>query len=115
MTAAKRKSSADDKVEAKRRIIRQSLHEITAEIEEALRDADLCSSINIVVPSRHSLVTIASARDVHPDEWSRMSAIVRQVMNRKLAAKGLRGRPLTSGMANVTTDAAADIAFDTPS
>ena len=115
MTAAKRKSATDDKVEAKRKIIRRSLDEIIAEVEATLRNADLRHPINIVVPSRHSLVTIASSRDLPPDEWSRMFAIVREVLSRKLGAKGLRGRPLTSGMAKVTTDAAADIVFDTRS
>ena len=111
MTIAKRKSSTDDKVEAKRRIIRQSLDEIKVEIEQALRDANLRSWINIVVPSRYSLVTIASPEDIPPDERSLMSTIVRQVLGQKLGAKELRGRPLTSGMATAT----ADIAFDTRS
>jgi hypothetical protein len=37
MTVAKRKSSMDDKVEAKRKIIRQSLDEITAEVTADVR------------------------------------------------------------------------------
>jgi hypothetical protein len=37
MTVGKRKSSTDDKVEAKRKIIRQSLDEITAEVASKMR------------------------------------------------------------------------------
>ena len=50
MTVAKRRSSTDDKVEAKRRIIRQSLDQITVEVELALRDAKLSLPVHIVVP-----------------------------------------------------------------
>jgi hypothetical protein len=53
MTIAKRKSSTDDKVEEKRKIIRRSLAEITTEVEIELRRANLRGGINMVVPSRH--------------------------------------------------------------
>jgi hypothetical protein len=39
MTIAKRKSTTDDKIEAKRKIIRQSLDQITTELETELRHA----------------------------------------------------------------------------
>jgi hypothetical protein len=106
MTAAKRKSSTDDKVEAKRRIIRRSLTEITDEIEQAMRDANLHASINIVVPSRHSLVTIGGTRDLPPEEWFRMSAIVREIVGKKLGTNELRGRPLARATATTKMNAA---------
>jgi hypothetical protein len=106
MTVAKRRhsSSTDDKVEAKRKIIRKSIDEIAAEVEAEFRKASLQSRIDIVVPSRCTLVTIAAPHDVPPHEWSHMSAIVRQVLSQKLGTKELRGRPLTSGRTNAMAD-----------
>jgi hypothetical protein len=106
VSVAKRKSSTDDKVEAKRKIIRQSLDEITAEVEAVMGGENLRSSISLVVPSRHSLVAITSPGNVPPDERARMSAIVREVVGRQLGSTGLRGRALSHATAKATTDAA---------
>jgi hypothetical protein len=106
MSVAKRKSTTDDKVEAKRRIIRQSLDEITAEVEAAMGGANLRSSVKLVVPSRHSLVTVTSSGNVAPDEQAPLSAIVREVVGRRLGSNGLRGRALSHAIAKATTDAA---------
>jgi hypothetical protein len=57
-------------------IIRQLLDQITREIEQAMREANLRRPLHIVVPSRHSLVTIGSSHDLSAEEWARMSAIV---------------------------------------
>jgi hypothetical protein len=105
-TRRKCKSSIDDKVEAKRKIVRQSLDQIKDEIEHALHDANLNSPINIVVPSRYSLVTIGGTRNLPPDEWSRMSAIVCEVIGQKLGRQGLRGRPLARATATARLSAA---------
>jgi hypothetical protein len=111
MTVAKRRrnSSTDDKVEAKRKIIRKSLDEITVEIEQALRCANLRSAVSIVVPSRYSLVTIGGVRDLPPDEWSLVSAIVRRIVGQRLGGRELRGRPLARAVATAAT-AAIDVA-----
>jgi hypothetical protein len=93
----------DDKVEAKRRMIRQQLGEIAAEVENAMRAENLRCPIQITVPTRHSLVTISGQSDVPPDEWSRMSAIIRAVLERKLGGKGFRSRPLSRAVAHSTT------------
>jgi hypothetical protein len=106
MTVAKRKSSTDDKVEAKRKIIRQSLDEITAEVASKMRDANLHCSVNIVVPSRHSLATIGGTSDLPTDVWSRVSEIVRDVIGKRLATEGLRGRPLARATATAKITAA---------
>jgi hypothetical protein len=105
--AAKRRhsSSTDDKVEAKRKIIRKSLNEIAAEVASAMKDANLHAPISIVVPSRHSLVTITNARDLPPDEWSQMSGIVCRVLEQKLGGVGLRGRRLARAVTNAMMDA----------
>jgi hypothetical protein len=106
MTVAKHKSSTDDKVEAKRKIIRRSLDEITAEVEQAMRVANIRSPVHIAVPSRHSLVTIGSTRDLPSEEWSRMSSIVCEVIGQKLGREGLRGRPLARATATAKLIAA---------
>jgi hypothetical protein len=105
MTVAKHKLSTDDKVEAKRKIIRRSLHEIKAQVEQELRGANLHSSISIVVPTRYSLFTITSSHDA-PDEWQRVSAIVREIVAKKLGSEELRSRPLAraTATAQITTD-----------
>ena len=100
----RRRSTADDKIEAQRKIIRRSLDEITVAVESAMRDANLHSAINMVVPSRHSLVTIAGPSNLPPEEWLRMSAIVCQVLEQKLGTKELRGRPLSRATVNVMMD-----------
>jgi hypothetical protein len=110
MTVAKHKSSTDDKVEAKRKIIRRSLDEITDEIEQALQNANLRSSISIVVPTRYSLFTITSSHDA-PDDWQRMSRIAREIVAKKLGAEELRGRPLARATATakiITADETHD-------
>jgi hypothetical protein len=100
----RRHSSVDDKVEARRKIIRQRLDEISAEIENALVAESLPSSIQITVPTRYSLVTIASQSDVPLDEWSRMSAIVRGILEQKLHGTGFRSRPLSHAVAHAMTN-----------
>src|SRR4051812_29038290 len=109
MTAAKRRSTTDDKVEAKRKIIRRSIDEITAEVVTELRKANLRGGINMVVPSRQSLVSITNTYNMPPDEWSRMSAIVREIVGKRLGGNELRGRALSYAMAKTTTDDVADI------
>ena len=91
--------SIDDQAEAKRKVIRQSLAEIAVEVDNALRAENL-PSIVVTVPTRYSLVTIAGPRDVPFDEWSRMSAIVREILGQKLGGHGLCGRPLALTIAN---------------
>ena len=106
MAVARHKSLTDDEVEAKRKIIRQSLDEIADEVEDTLRDTNLRSPINIVVPSRHSLVTIASLHYISPNDWLRMSEIVRQIVSIRLGSNKLRGRPLARAVASAMTDVA---------
>jgi hypothetical protein len=109
MTVAKRKSSTDDKVEANRRIIRRALDEITAEVASRMRGENLHSSVSIVVPSRHSLVTIGG--DLPTEAWSRVSEIVCEVIGQRLGRDGLRGRPLARATATAKLSA-ADVSRD---
>jgi hypothetical protein len=111
MTVAERKSSTDDNVEAKQKIIGRSLDEITAEVAAKMRDENLHSSVNIVVPSRHSLVTIGGTRDLPSEKWSRVSEIVCEVIGQKLGREGLRGRPLVRATA-IAMMSAGDVTPD---
>jgi hypothetical protein len=105
----KRSSSIDDKVEAKRKIIRRTLSEIIVAVEQAMQRENLRSHIQIVVPSRHSLVTIAGPWS--PEERSRLSSIVCEVIGQKLGREGLRGRPLARATATAKLSA-ADLTLD---
>jgi hypothetical protein len=111
MTVTKRKSSTDDKVEANRKIIRRALDEIIVAVEQAMQRENLRSRIQIVVPSRYSLVTIAGPCDSSSDERSRLSAIVCEVIGQKLGRDGLRGRPLDRATATAKL-IAADVTRD---
>jgi hypothetical protein len=113
MSAKRRKcsSSTDDKTEAKRKIIRQSLDKIIVAVEQAMQRENLCSRIQIVVPSRHSLVTIAGPCDSSSEDWSRLSSIVCEVIGQKLGREGLRGRPLARAAATAKL-IAADVTPD---
>jgi ribosomal protein S19E (S16A) len=111
MTVAKRKSSTDDKVEAKRKIIRRSLDELKAQVEQEMLAANIRSPINIVVPSCYSLVTIGGTRDLPPEQWVRMSEIVRRIVGERLGGNKLRGRPLARATATAKL-IAADVTPD---
>ena len=105
MTIAKRKSSTDDKVEAKRRIIRQSIDEINAEMEPSY-EKPICgrrstSWFRHAIHSSPSRVPVICRRD----EWSRMSEIVRGIVGKRLGGNELRGRPLARSVARAATDA----------
>jgi hypothetical protein len=88
MTVAKRRSSSDDKVEAKRKIIRRSLDEITADVACESRKANMCAGVNIGAPTRHTLLTITGQIDMAIEEWSRVSEVVRQMVGKSLERRG---------------------------
>ena len=90
----KHRSPTDASVETKRRIIRRSFDEITAEVRHELLCANICSSISIVVPARYSLVTIECLHDIPSNSWTRVSEIVRAIVSKRLGKTELRSRPL---------------------
>jgi hypothetical protein len=98
-TRRKRSSSTDDKTEAIRKIIRRSLDEFIVAVEQTMQCENPRSRIQIVVPSRHSLVTIAGSSYSSSEEWARLSSIVCEVIGQKLGREGLRGRPLARATA----------------
>ena len=97
----------DDELETQRSIIRQSLDEIAEELGVAMRAANLHYPIGLTVPiSGEALVTMVTPVDPSDDDWSHATAIVRQIVSRRLGGIRLRSRPLTCAMANAPMNAA---------
>src|ERR1700730_14410406 len=95
-----------DDLESQRSIIQQSLGEIAAEVEIAMRDAHLDFPVGLTTPSSGALVMIVTTLDPSDVDWSSATAIVRQIVSRKLGGLRLRGRHLPCVMANATMTAA---------
>ena len=97
----------DDELETQRSIIRRSLDEIGEELGVAMRAANLHYPIGLTVPiSGEALVTMVTPVDPSDDDWSHATAIVRQIVSRRLGGIRLRSRPLTCAMANAPMNAA---------
>jgi hypothetical protein len=113
-------SSYDDDIETQRLIVGQSLHEISNEVGIALRGADLNFPVGLATPhSGHAIVTMVTTVDPSNDEWEHASAIVRQIVSKRLGGIRLRSRHLPCSMANAPmncTDITPNVlAFDTRS
>ena len=110
----------DDELETQRSIIRESLDEFAEELGVAMRAANLHYPIGLTVPhSGEAFVTMVTPVDPSDDDWSHATAIVRQIVSRRLGGIRLRSRPLTCAMANAPMNAAEitsnALEFDTPS
>ena len=110
----------DDELEARKSIIRESLGEFAEELSVAMRAANLHYPIGLTVPhSGEAFVTMVTPVDPSDDDWSQATAIVRQIVPRRLDGKRLRSRPLTCAMANAPMNAAEitrnTLEFDTRS
>jgi hypothetical protein len=100
-------TSTDDEPEAHRAVLRVALDEIAAEIGTELREASLGFPVYLTVcNSGKSLATMACPLDPSDTEWSRASAIVCEIIGRRLGGVRLRGRPLHCAVANATMGAA---------
>ena len=94
-------TSTDNRLDAQRDIIRESLNEIAADIGMAMRDEGLHFPVYITV--RHSgdlLATIATPLDPSDDDWSRAAAIVCEIIGKKVGGGRLRSRELPCAVAN---------------
>ena len=99
-------SSKDDRIEADRTIIAQSLNDIVAEVGVAMRDATLNYPVFLCIPqSGDALVTLATPLDPSDDDWLRGAKIVRQVISARLGGIGLRNRDLQCAIASATMGA----------
>jgi hypothetical protein len=119
-TNDQREPTDDDELETQRSIIRESLDEFAEELSVAMRAANLHYPIGLTVPhSGEAFVTMVTPVDPSDDDWSQATAIVRQIVPRRLDGKRLRSRPLTCAMANAPMNAAEitrnTLEFDTRS
>jgi hypothetical protein len=97
----------DDELETQRSIIGRSLDEIGEELGVAMRAANLHYPIGLAVPhSGEAFVTMVTPVDPSDDDWSHATAIVCQIVARRLGGIRLQSRPLTCAMANAPTNAA---------
>ncbi len=97
----------DGELETQRSIIRESLDEFAEELGVAMRAANLHYPIGLTVPtSGEALVTMVTPVDPTDDDWSHATAIVRQIVSKRLGGIRLRSRPLTCAMANAPMNAA---------
>jgi hypothetical protein len=103
------------RVESQREIIRLALNELASEVKTALRDAYLDFPVFLTVPnSGDSLATMACPLDPSDSDWFHASAIVCQIIGKRLGDARLRGRSLHCAVANATMGA-ADVVTETES
>jgi hypothetical protein len=100
----------DDRLDAQRQIIRASLNEIANELGMIMRDEGLGFPVYITVRnSGDSLATIATTLDPTDAEWSRASAIVCEVIEKRVGGGKLRGRELPCAVANAAPISVAEV------
>ena len=85
----------DNRLNAQRDIIRQSLNAITNDIGMAMRDVGLTFPLYITVRnSGDALVTMATPSDPSDGEWQQATAIVCRTLEERVGCDRLRGREL---------------------
>jgi len=101
----------DNDIESKRKIIREALNEIASDVGMMLRDEGLRFPVYITVRnSGDSLATIATTLDPTDAEWSRASAIVCEVIEKRIGGGKLRGREMPCAVANAAPISVAEVA-----
>jgi hypothetical protein len=99
--------AVDDRLEAHREIIRLKLDEIAAEVEAALRDANLSFPIYLAIPNKGgALITLATSLDPPDADWAQASDIVCGLLGGKLGGVKLGSRSLQCSAATTKVDAA---------
>ena len=100
----------NDRLDAQRDIIRQSLDVITNDIGMAMRDVGLTFPLYITVRnSGDALVTIATTLDPSDDDWRRAREIVCRTLEERVGCDRLGGRELACAIANAGAINAADV------
>ena len=95
----------DNKLDAQRDIIRQSLNEIANDIGMAMRDVGLNFPVYMTVRnSGDALVTIATPLDPSDTDWQQASAIVCRTLEERVGCGRLRGQELACAIANAGVD-----------
>ncbi len=102
---------ADD-MDARRKIIKQSLDVTANDVGKALRDAGLRFPVYLTVPnSGDALASYATPLDPSDTEWLQATEIVSQIISKKLGNIPLRNRHQECAMARATMSA-ADVTDD---
>ena len=103
----------DDRLDAQREIIRQSLNEITNDIGMAMRDVGLTFPVYMTVRnSGDALVTIATTLDPSDADWQQASEIVCRILEERVGCDRLRGQTLPCAIANAGVINGADVTAD---
>jgi hypothetical protein len=98
---------AEDRLENQRDTIRQSLSQITAELNSALVQAGLAYPMYLCVPtSGNALLTFACPLDPDDDEMARITEIALEIVGQKIGKTQLQTRGLACAMAGTTMGAA---------
>jgi hypothetical protein len=106
-------STFDDRLDAQRNIIRESLTEITNDIGIAMRDVGLTFPVYMTVRnSGDALVTIATTADPSDANWQPALAIVCRIIEERVGCGRLRGQELPCAIANAGAINAADVTVD---
>jgi hypothetical protein len=106
MTNSSEPSSANH-AQANREKIRDSLNEITAELNSALAAAGLACPVYLCVPtSGNALLTFACPLDPDDDEWDRITGIAFGIVGKKIGSTQLQTRELACAMAGTRMGAA---------
>ena len=104
--------SANDRTEADRKIIRQSLNEIANDVGIALRDAGLAHPLYLAVPnSGDALATIITPVDPPSDDWEKVVTIFSKIIGGRLGEIKLRSRDLPCAAVN-SAMSGADLTAD---
>ena len=107
------RTEVDDRLDAQRDIIRQSLDTIINDIGVAMRDVGLTFPVYMTVRnSGDALVTIASPLDPSDEQWQQASAIVCRTLEERVGCGRLGGRELACAIANAGSINAADVTAD---
>ncbi len=94
---------AEDRLESQRDTIRQSLNQITEELNSALAKAGLAYPVYMCVPTTgNSLLTFACPLDPDDDEWARITEIALEIVGQKTGTTQLQTRELACAMAGAT-------------
>ena len=103
----------DDRLDAQRDIIRQSLEQTANDIGMEMRDVGLNFPVYMTVRnSGDSLVTIATTIDPSDADWQRASEIVCRIIQEKVRCGQLHGQTLPCAIANAGVINAVDVTAD---
>jgi hypothetical protein len=109
-------SSASDRIDAEREIIRKSLDEIVQEVGAKMRAADLTYPVFMTIPgSGAAIMTFATPVDGgndNNDEWPKISAIIQEIISDHLDGIALRSQSMPCAMVSMTKMNAADVIVD---